>query len=144
MKCIAPWLVAVAISALIPSAWSQTSEDDPADCPYWKTDCKGWLFYRDPADVPPRPRAKTSLPESAKRAEVIQHVAMYKNLVELRKVAIMNPTPDNMHAYMSYQMMAMNTATVIAPAKLPKNTSVQLRMTPAQVAPGRLSMPCEI
>jgi hypothetical protein len=38
------------------------------------------------------------------------------------------------------KMMAMNTATVSAPAKLPKNTSVQLRMTPAQVAPGRLSI----
>ena len=37
------------------------------------------------------------------------------------------------------KMIAMNTATVSAPAKLPTNTRLQLRMTPPQVAPGRLS-----
>ena len=37
-------------------------------------------------------------------------------------------------------MMAMNTATVSAPAKLPTKTRPQLRITPPQVAPGRLSM----
>ncbi|MNL70200.1 hypothetical protein D3C87_1951630 [compost metagenome] len=36
-------------------------------------------------------------------------------------------------------MMAMNSATVMAPAKLPQNTRPQLRMTPPQVAPGRRS-----
>ena len=35
--------------------------------------------------------------------------------------------------------MAMNSATVSAPAKLPVNTSPQLRHTAFQVAPGRLS-----
>ena len=34
----------------------------------------------------------------------------------------------------------MNTATVRAPAKLPQNTRPQLRITPPQVAPGRLSI----
>jgi conjugal transfer pilus assembly protein TraF len=119
MKLIAQVFVAVAFVAQMASAWSQALEDEPADCPYWKTDCKGWLFYRDPAAVSPRPKAKPTPPDAAnalKRAEVIQHDTMNKNLDELRKVAIMNPTPDNMHAYMSYQMMAMNTAAKFADA----------------------------
>ena len=36
--------------------------------------------------------------------------------------------------------MDIKTATVSAPPKLPVNTSPQLRSTPRQVAPGRLSM----
>ena len=38
------------------------------------------------------------------------------------------------------KMIAMNTATVIAPAKLPQNTRPQLRNTPPMVTPGRLSI----
>ena len=53
---------------------------------------------------------------------------------------IFSPTALGASVKPKVKMTAMNQATVNAPAKLPMKTSVQLRSTPAQVAPGRLSI----
>ena len=54
--------------------------------------------------------------------------------------AISLPTAFGSVAKPKVKTIAIITAVVSAPAKLPKNTSTQLRATPATVTPGRLSI----
>ena len=85
---------------------------DPILNSYWLRNREGWFWYREP----PLPAAKSPLPPAGPKrpAELTDFEAMQKQLDELKRVAVMNPTDANLLAYMRYQRMVMNKSEVFA------------------------------
>jgi conjugal transfer pilus assembly protein TraF len=80
---------------------------------YWQQHREGWFWYRDP----PPPKARPSPKEPAtppKPRELADFEAMQQRLEMLKRVAVMNPTDDNLMAYMRFQRMVMDRSQVFA------------------------------
>ncbi len=79
---------------------------------YWLRNQEGWFWYRDPAPVTPRSKSK---PAASQREKTLSDfVAMQQRLEDLKRVAVMNPTNDNLTAYMRYQRWVMNKSARFA------------------------------
>ena len=85
---------------------------DPVLNSYWLRNREGWFWYREPSP----PATKSPLPPAAPKrpAELTDFEAMQRQLDELKRVAVMNPTEANLLAYMRYQRMVMNKSEVFA------------------------------
>jgi len=80
---------------------------------YWQQHREGWFWYRDP----PPPKARPSPKEPAtppKPRELADFEAMQQRLETLKRVAVMNPSDDNLMAYMRFQRMVMDRSQVFA------------------------------
>ncbi len=109
------WLVAAALGAAL--AGRAQSADDGAR--------RGWHFYDDPAAalVPVHGAPVAPVADPVKKAappdappEVALVDTMQKRLEELRKVAIVSPTDDNMLRYLRYERMVVEQASRFADA----------------------------
>lgn len=79
---------------------------------YWLRNQEGWFWYRDPAPVTPRSKSK---PAASQRQKTLSDfVAMQQHLEDLKRVAVMNPTNDNLTTYMRYQRWVMNKSARFA------------------------------
>jgi conjugal transfer pilus assembly protein TraF len=105
-------LPAIAAHAAEPAAAQPT---DPAEtaAAYWQQHREGWFWYRDPP--PPRARSSPREPATSSRpSELADFEAMQQRLEMLKRVAVMNPTDDNLMAYMRFQRMVMDRSQVFA------------------------------
>ena len=79
---------------------------------YWLRNQEGWFWYRDPAPVKRRPNAKPAV--SQRQKDLTDFKAMQQRLDDLKRIAVMNPTNDNLTAYMRYQRWVMNKSARFA------------------------------
>lgn len=117
-----PVVIALALGLLSATQAAQTTTIDkqathsqfgahPA-ITYWLRNQEGWFWYRDPAPVTPRP---TSKPATSQRQKTLSDfVAMQQRLEDLKRVAVMNPSNNNLTAYMRYQRWVMNKSAHFA------------------------------
>lgn len=75
---------------------------------YWRERAQGWFWYRDPPQAP----AARSRKESPAAANAFE--AMQQHLESLKREAVMNPTDENLTAYMRYQRLVMDKAQLFA------------------------------
>ena len=105
-------LTAIATHAAEPAA-AQPADPAETAAAYWQQHREGWFWYRDP----PPPKARPSPKEPAappKPRELADFEAMQQRLETLKRVAVMNPTDDNLMAYMRFQRMVMDRSQVFA------------------------------
>jgi conjugal transfer pilus assembly protein TraF len=111
----------LAVLAVLPAIATHAAEPPTAQPPdlaetatiYWQQHREGWFWYRDP----PLPKARLSPKEPAtasKPRELGDFEAMQQRLETLKRVAVMNPTDDNLMAYMRFQRMVMDRSQVFA------------------------------
>jgi conjugal transfer pilus assembly protein TraF len=117
-----PAVVALALGLLSATQAAQTTTIDkqathsqhgahPAIA-YWLRNQEGWFWYRDPAPVTPRSKSK---PATSQREKALSDfVAMQQRLEDLKRVAVMNPSNNNLTAYMRYQRWVMNKSARFA------------------------------
>ena len=79
---------------------------------YWLRNQEGWFWYRDPDPVLPHSKSKPAA--SPRQKTLSDFVAMQQRLEDLKRVAVMNPTNDNLTAYMRYQRWVMNKSARFA------------------------------
>lgn len=120
-------LGAAAVPALAPAvaqasdiqAAADTASGPPAaavasaTAPYWQQHREGWFWYRDPPPSKTRPAPKVPTTPARPR-ELADFEAMQQRLETLKRVAVMNPTDDNLMAYMRFQRMVMDRSQVFA------------------------------
>ena len=117
-----PVVIALALGLLSATQAAQTTTIDkqathsqPDAHPgitYWLRNQEGWFWYRDPAPV--TPRSKTKPAASQREKTLSDFVAMQQRLEDLKRVAVMNPSNDNLTAYMRYQRWVMNKSARFA------------------------------
>src|SRR6218665_692589 len=73
---------------------------------FWRSNRDGWFWYKAPApdeELAEKDEAQVHLPARPFRnAELEEFEAFQKRLGALQKIAIINPTPKNVRAYMVY------------------------------------------
>ena len=111
----------LAVLAVLPAIATHAAEPAAAQPPnpaetatvYWQQHREGWFWYRDPppatARLAPKPPATPARPR-----ELADFEAMQQRLETLKRVAVMNPTDDNLMAYMRFQRMVMDRSQVFA------------------------------
>ena len=105
-------LPAIAAHAAEPAA-AQASDPAETATVYWQQHREGWFWYRDPPPSKTRPAPKDrAIP--ARPRELADFEAMQQRLETLKRVAVMNPTDDNLMAYMRFQRMVMDRSQVFA------------------------------
>ena len=88
---------------------------DPAEpaAVYWQQHREGWFWYRDPPPAAARHAPKAPVTPARPR-ELADFETMQQRLEVLKRVAVMNPTDDNLMAYMRFQRMVMDRSQVFA------------------------------
>lgn len=116
-------LAALLVVALIPDV-ALSADERPVTAPpaaqadtepsvaYWRRNREGWFWYRDPPEAVTRPKAIPTPP--ARPRELVDFEAMQKRLGDLKRVAVMNPTDENLLAYMRFQRHVMNKSEQFA------------------------------
>ena len=119
MNAIRSALLAVlAVLSAIAAHGAEPATAQPADpaetaTVYWQQHREGWFWYRDPPPATARPAPKAP-PTPARPRELADFEAMQQRLEVLKRVAVMNPTDDNLMAYMRFQRMVMDRSQVFA------------------------------
>jgi conjugal transfer pilus assembly protein TraF len=111
----------LAVLAVLPVIATHAAEPptaqppDPAETAtvYWQQHREGWFWYRDPPPAAARPAPKAPVTPARPR-ELADFEAMQQRLETLKRVAVMNPTDDNLIAYMRFQRMVMDRSQVFA------------------------------
>ena len=78
--------------------------------PYWLEHREGWFWYHDPR--PEKPPSASTVPQRSR--DLGDFEAMQKQLEDLKRIAVMNPTDANLLAYMRYQRQVMDKSQVFA------------------------------
>ena len=111
----------LAVLAVLPAVAAHAAEPATTQPPdlaetatvYWQQHREGWFWYRDPP--PPKTRPAPKAPATpARPRELADFEAMQRRLETLKRVAVMNPTDDNLMAYMRFQRMVMDRSQVFA------------------------------
>ena len=79
---------------------------------YWSRSAEGWFWYKDPParEVPDPPEH----PERSPSPALAAHERLQDELLELRAVAVMDPTPENVGRYMRRQRHALDLSSEFA------------------------------
>jgi len=104
-------LPAIALPQSAEPVPSAVDMDEPT-ATYWLRNREGWFWYQDPPQPARKPEPKPL--EPARPAELVEFEAMQKHLDDLKRVAVMNPSDQNMLAYMRYQRMVMDKSETFA------------------------------
>jgi conjugal transfer pilus assembly protein TraF len=77
----------------------------PRPSSYWQAQREGWFWYREPpiARNSRRPPSAPTVPRELAEFEEVQ-----RKLESLKRVAVMNPSDENLKAYMRFQRMVMD------------------------------------
>jgi len=116
-------ICAILMSAVISNAaQSETSRPDLGYCENNEVR-QGWHFYCDPEAAPPKeeqeevtapaPQPAPAPPPTPKTATERME-DFNARITELKHMAILEPTPDNLHNYMTAQAVAMRMASTFA------------------------------
>lgn len=96
-----------------------TAHDD-SPRPYWSDRWRGWHFYEAPPSEEPEPAPRPQLAAPPRPAapsrppELLAFERLQKTLEDLRNIAIMRPTEDNVRRYMELEMQVVNRASYFA------------------------------
>lgn len=121
MRTIVACIVAALLATAVRAAPPQTVVPAPASGAFDDTR-RGWHFYDDPAkdelvprstDMPPAARARPA-PSTAAPPEVQALRDLQRLLEQLKSVAIMNPTEDNVRRYMALEIKLVKHASRFA------------------------------
>ncbi len=94
-----------------PEGASEVVPDEISSRTYWLRKREGWFWYQDP----PVPRVRKAPPaRPSRRPELIEFEAMQKQLEDLKRIAVMNPTDAHLMAYMRYQRFVMEKSELFA------------------------------
>ena len=76
----------------------------------------GWHFYCDPAELsqPAEPRERDAVPPPAGPSATAEIERMRQQLEETRAVAILEPTPENVAAYLYLQQDSLHRASTFS------------------------------
>lgn len=103
-----PLLAALWLGCALLGTQPAQATDAPS---YWQGRHEGWFWYQDPAELtegqPVRPR-------SAKPRELAEFEAMQQDLELRKRIAVMNPSDENLSAYMRLQRKVMDKSQVFA------------------------------
>jgi conjugal transfer pilus assembly protein TraF len=93
---------------------------------FWRNKSEGWFWYKDPAKedspanaVVEKPAIKPAPVKPAKpikTAEVLAHETLTQRADELMKIAFINPTKENVEAYLRLQTLVVNKSSQFADA----------------------------
>lgn len=110
LRLIATALI-ITSSTVVHTAGNTASADTDAPLTtYWRRLREGWFWYQDP----PVPAPKRAQDTPTRAQELLAFEAMQKQLEDLKRVAVMNPTDANLLAYMRFQRAVMNKSEVFA------------------------------
>jgi len=110
-------------AAVPPTAKTAVARDDArVDDSYWRDRERGWFWYDDP--LPERnegPKAKPkavptiSAPATSKKpSELVEFEALQKRVEDLRNIAIINPSEQNIRNYLNIQNFVIEKASTFA------------------------------
>lgn len=97
-----------------PPPANATEPGNDAALAYWLRQREGWFWYQDPPPAPSLTQPKPTPQTPTRVPELVAFEAMQKQLEDLKRVAVMNPTEANLLAYMRYQRAVMNRSEVFA------------------------------
>jgi len=93
-----------------------------ADDSYWRDRERGWFWYDDPLperNEGPKPKSKAvpsiSAPTAPRKAsELVEFEALQKRVEDLRNIAIINPSEQNIRNYLDIQNFVIEKASTFA------------------------------
>lgn len=101
------------------NSYSQSEEEllGEESVNFFKEKSRGWFWYQDPPTpaksiVKPLPAQKKPLNDA--EAALYEFKEMQRNLEDLKKIAIMRPTEQNIKAYMYFQQLALERSSTFA------------------------------
>lgn len=105
-----------------PPAPDQVASLGPSTPAFWNDRHRGWHFYEDPPVESPAPLPEKRAPAPAtmpkvadqRPPELRQFEQMQRQLEDLRNVAIVNPTEDNVRRYMRFEAKVVRQASYFA------------------------------
>lgn len=93
----------------------------PKETPaFWESRREGWFWYRrssTPSDTVQKPAAQLDAirhGQDSSQKSIQEFENFQYRLENLRKIAIINPTPENVREYMVYERMAFKQSTLFA------------------------------
>jgi conjugal transfer pilus assembly protein TraF len=109
-------VLALLLQGLLPLAIHPASAEDTATPPptdsapaYWHSQRDGWFWYREPPVKPAKPEKPDTRPPELPAFEQMQ-----ARLETLKRIAVMNPTEQNLATYMHYQRFVMEKSQTFA------------------------------
>ncbi|MEO8152376.1 MAG: conjugal transfer protein TraF [Rhizobacter sp.] len=111
------------------TATGDESADSERDS-YWQDGNRGWFFYerkpKKPPALPPAPApipapapvvtAPTEPPKPPKHPDLVRFEALQKRVEDTRNIAIVNPTEENLRAFLTAQAEALDKAITFGKA----------------------------
>jgi conjugal transfer pilus assembly protein TraF len=97
-------------------------DDARVDDSYWRDRERGWFWYDDPLperNEGPKPKPKAvptiSAPATSKKpSELVEFEALQKRVEDLRNIAIINPSEQNIRNYLNIQNFVIEKASTFA------------------------------
>lgn len=112
LRGLRPLLLQVALTLALRPASAEDAASVPAteSAPaYWQTQRDGWFWYREPPATPPKQQKRDTRPPELPAFEQMQ-----ARLETLKRIAVMNPTDQNLATYMHYQRFVMEKSQTFA------------------------------
>ena len=116
-------LLANTAAAVPPTTKTALDHDDARiDDSYWRDRERGWFWYDDPLperNEGPKPKPKAfptiSVPATPKKpSELVEFEALQKRVEDLRNIAIINPSEQNIRNYLNIQNFVIEKASTFA------------------------------
>ena len=116
-------LLANNAAAVPPTKKTAVDRDETrVDDSYWRDRERGWFWYDDPPperNEGPRPKLKTVPTIGAptapqKPSELVEFEALQKRVEDLRNIAIINPSEQNIRNYLNIQSFVIEKASTFA------------------------------
>ena len=123
MSALGLFFLANTAAAVPPTTKTAVDRDETrVDDSYWRDRERGWFWYDDPLperNEGPKPKPKAvptiSAPTAPKRpSELVEFEALQKRVEDLRNIAIINPSEQNIRNYLNIQNFVIEKASTFA------------------------------
>jgi len=123
MSALGLFFLANTAAAVPPTTKTAVDRDETrVDDSYWRDRERGWFWYDDPLperNEGPQPKPKVlptiSAPTGPKRPrELVEFEALQKRVEDLRNIAIINPSEQNIRSYLNIQNFVIEKASTFA------------------------------
>ena len=123
MSALGLFFLANTAAAVPPTTKTAVDRDETrVDDSYWRDRERGWFWYDDPLperNEGPQPKPKAvptiSAPTGPKRPrELVEFEALQKRVEDLRNIAIINPSEQNIRSYLNIQNFVIEKASTFA------------------------------